>query len=34
MLRLAGFREVSVRGGYADEPATPDHEQLVFIAIR
>jgi hypothetical protein len=34
MLRIAGFREVTVRGNYTDEPATAEHEQLVFTAIR
>jgi len=34
MLKMAGFREISVRGGYTDEPATADHADLVFTAIR
>jgi hypothetical protein len=34
MLRVAGFREVTVRGDYTDEPATADHDQLLFTAIR
>ncbi|MCX6066625.1 MAG: class I SAM-dependent methyltransferase [Chloroflexi bacterium] len=34
MLNVAGFREIFVRGDYTDEPATADHEELVFIAIR
>jgi SAM-dependent methyltransferase len=34
MLKVAGFREVTIRGDYTDEPATPDHEELVFTAIR
>jgi len=34
MLKVAGFREIIVRGDYTDEPATSDHEELVFIAIR
>jgi SAM-dependent methyltransferase len=34
MLQVAGFREITVRGDYTDEPATPDHEELVFTAIR
>lgn len=34
MLEVAGFREISVRGNYMDEPATADHEELVFTAIR
>lgn len=34
MLRLAGFRDVSVRGAWSDEPATADHDNLIFTAIR
>lgn len=34
MLRVAGFRSISVRGDYTDEPATADSEKLVFTAIR
>ncbi len=34
MLRMAGFSRISVRGDYTDEPATADHEKLVFAAIR
>ncbi len=34
MLKVAGFREITVRGGYTDEPATADHADLVFTAIR
>lgn len=34
MLKVAGFREIIVRGDYTDELATSDHEELVFIAIR
>jgi SAM-dependent methyltransferase len=34
MLRLAGFREVNVRGNWSDEPATADHEDLIFSARR
>jgi SAM-dependent methyltransferase len=34
MLRVAGFRDVTVCGGYSDEPATADHAQLLFTAIR
>jgi SAM-dependent methyltransferase len=34
MLRVAGFRGVSVHGDYTDEPATADHEKLLFTAIR
>ncbi len=34
MLRVAGFRDVTVRGDYTDDPATPDHEKLILTAIR
>ncbi len=34
MLKVAGFHEIFVRGDYSDEPATPNHEELVFIAIK
>jgi SAM-dependent methyltransferase len=34
MLKVAGFREITVCGDYTNEPATADHEELVFIAIR
>jgi SAM-dependent methyltransferase len=32
MLERAGFRDVAVRGGYEDRPATPDDRFLVFSA--
>jgi len=32
MLELAGFRDVQIFGDYTDEPATMDHENLVFVA--
>jgi SAM-dependent methyltransferase len=32
MLKIAGFRQVTVRGDYTDEPATADNEELVFTA--
>jgi hypothetical protein len=32
MLRAAGFADVEVRRGYADEPPSGDDEFLVFIA--
>ncbi|MBT3269405.1 class I SAM-dependent methyltransferase [Candidatus Poribacteria bacterium] len=32
MLRLAGFEDVEVTGDYTDEPATRDHDTLVFTA--
>ncbi len=34
MLKVAGFREITVHGDYTDEPPTADHEELVFTAIR
>jgi SAM-dependent methyltransferase len=34
MLQMAGFRKITVRGDYADEPATPDSELLVFTALK
>jgi hypothetical protein len=34
MLQVAGFRAISVRGDYTEEPATADHEKLIFTAIR
>jgi SAM-dependent methyltransferase len=32
MLERAGFSEVRIFGDYRDEPATADHENLVFVA--
>ena len=34
MLKVAGFREITVHGDYTDEPPTADHKELVFTAIR
>jgi hypothetical protein len=34
MLKVAGFREITVHGDYTDESPTADHEELVFTAIR
>jgi SAM-dependent methyltransferase len=39
MLNIAGFRQVSVRGGaangaYSDAPATADDDELIFTAIK
>ncbi len=34
MLQLAGFREVTVSGDYTGEPATPEHKDLIFTAVR
>jgi SAM-dependent methyltransferase len=33
MLQVAGFRQITVRGDYTDEPATPDSKELVFTAL-
>ena len=32
MIEHAGFSEIHIRGGYTDEPATADHNVLVFLA--
>ncbi|MEW5872967.1 MAG: class I SAM-dependent methyltransferase [Chloroflexota bacterium] len=34
MLQIAGFRQITVRGDYTDEPATPDSKELVFTAFK
>lgn len=34
MLELAGFRELQVTGDYSDAPATAEHNEIVFTAIR
>jgi len=34
MLQVAGFSQISLRGDYADQPATPDSAELVFTAVR
>jgi SAM-dependent methyltransferase len=34
MLRITGFGEVAVRGDYGDGPATAEHREIVFIAVR
>ncbi len=34
MLQVAGFGSVTVRGDYTAEMATPEHDKLVFTAIR
>ena len=34
MLHVAGFRDITVHGDYTDEPATADHEELVFTVIK
>lgn len=32
MLQIAGFSEIDLQGDYRHEPATADHENLIFIA--
>ena len=34
MLKVAGFRQITVQGDYTDQPATPDSEEIVFTAVR
>ena len=34
MLQVAGFRQITVRGDYTDEPATPDSKDLIFTALK
>jgi len=34
MLQTAGFREITIRGDYTDEPATPDSQALIFAALK
>ncbi len=34
MLQVAGFSEIVVQGDYTDQPATADHAELVFTAVR
>jgi hypothetical protein len=34
MLQVAGFRQITVRGDYAEEPATPDSKELIFTALK
>ena len=34
MLQIAGFREITVRGDYRNEPATPDSKELIFTALK
>ncbi len=34
MLQLAGFGEVTVSGDYTGEPATSEHKDLIFTAVR
>ena len=32
MLEKAGFRDLQIYGDFTDEVATPDHNDLIFIA--
>jgi SAM-dependent methyltransferase len=34
MLQVAGFRQITVRGDYTDEPATADSKELIFTALK
>jgi SAM-dependent methyltransferase len=34
MLKVAGFREIEVYGNYTAEPATADHDEVVFVALK
>lgn len=34
MLKVAGFREITVHGDYTDSPVTADHDEIVFTAIK
>jgi SAM-dependent methyltransferase len=34
MLKVVGFREITVVGGYTDEIATAEHEEIIFTAIK
>ena len=34
MLQVAGFRQVTVRGDYTDQPATLDSKELMFTALK
>lgn len=34
MLQIAGFGEIEVHGDYTDEAAAPDHDELIFTAIK
>ncbi len=34
MLQVAGFRQITVRGDYTDEPASPDSKELIFTALK
>jgi SAM-dependent methyltransferase len=34
MLKVAGFRQITLRSDYTDEPATPESKELIFTAIK
>jgi SAM-dependent methyltransferase len=34
MMQVAGFRQITIRGNYTDELATPDSEELIFTALK
>ena len=34
MLKVAGFREITVYGDYTDDPANADSNELVFAALK
>ena len=34
MLEHAGYRDIQIVGDFTDEPATADHEELIFIATK
>jgi SAM-dependent methyltransferase len=34
MMQVAGFRQITVRGDYTDEPATLDSKELMFTALK
>jgi SAM-dependent methyltransferase len=34
MLQVAGFNEITIRGDYSDQLATPDSKELVFTALK
>ena len=34
MLERSGFNEIKIYGDYSDDPATADHKNLIFVAIK
>ena len=34
MLLVAGFRQIAVRGDYADGPVTQENKELIFTALK